>query len=238
MEHVQPVKYSRVSLLAFGILIVLIWGFYKTYFTFFPSFEGFIFVQHFHGVMMLLWMACLIIQPLLISQKKFHIHKAVGKISYLLAPLLMVSIFLVSKMTFHRTLSAPSPLTDAVAGISLSIPGLLIFAALYSLAIANKKRTYNHMRYMIGTALLMIGPGLGRGLGVYFGMPGPISVTVTLAFMAFMGLLFLVADLVKRTSYVPNLVVTSLLFFQLVIWELRYHTVWQAVGEPFAKLLF
>jgi hypothetical protein len=238
MEHVQPVRFGRVSLLSLAILIVLIWGFYRTYISFFPSFEGFIFVQHFHGAIMLLWMICLITQPLLIAQKKHHIHRMVGKFSYVLAPVLMISIFLVSRLTYHKALSASVPLLDAVAGISLSIPSLVIFAILYGLAIANTRRTYNHMRYMIGTALLMIGPGLGRGLIIYFGIPFPTAVTITLLVIALIGIVLLVIDLVKKQNYVPNLVVALLLVFQSAIWELRYTKVWLAFGEPFANLLF
>src|SRR5688572_32476679 len=134
MEHVHSTKYDRVSYLSIAIMMVLIWGFYRTYVVFFPSFEGFVFAQHFHGIIMSLWMACLIAQPLLISRKKYRVHKLIGKISFVLAPLLMISIFGVSKMTFQRNLTA-STLEDAVAGISLSIPGLIIFAVLYLLAI-------------------------------------------------------------------------------------------------------
>ena len=183
-------------------------------------------------------MICLIIQPLLISQKKYHIHRMVGKLSYVLAPLLMVSIFLVSRLTYHKALNASTPLTDAVAGISLSIPTLIIFAILYGLASANTKITYNHMRYMIGTALLMIGPGLGRGLIIYFGMPFPTSVTITMVVIALIGVILLVVDLAKKHNYVPNLVVALLLVFQSVIWERRYTKVWLAIGEPFANLFF
>lgn len=38
------------------------------------------------------------------------------------------------------------------------------FVVFYSLAIVYRRNTYNHMRFMIGTAIMMIGPGLGRAL--------------------------------------------------------------------------
>ena len=104
MEQVQTIKYNRVSLLSIAILIVLTWGFYRTYIIFFPSFEGFQFVHHFHGATMLLWMAILVVQPWLMSQNKFRIHKAIGKSTFVLAPILMVSIFLVARMTYHNNL--------------------------------------------------------------------------------------------------------------------------------------
>ncbi|HEX6889850.1 MAG TPA: hypothetical protein VF141_04140 [Chryseolinea sp.] len=234
MDQTQTARYDRASLLSIGIVLVLLWGFYRTYIVFFPSFEGFVFVQHFHGIMMSLWMACLIAQPLLISRKKYQIHKLIGKISFVLAPLLMISIFGVSKMTFERNLAA-STMEDAVAGISLSIPGLIIFAVLYGLAIKNRPRTYYHMRYMIGTALLMIGPGLGRVLILYFEMPPPIGISITLAAVSVLAVTLLVLDLIKKQDYKPFLIVTALMVLQSLLWEIRYTALWQGVGEVISK---
>ncbi|MBL7856604.1 MAG: hypothetical protein JNM57_02870 [Cyclobacteriaceae bacterium] len=238
METTQPIKYDRLSLLSLAILIILTWGFYRTYIMFFPSFEGFQFIQHFHGVIMLLWMIMLIVQPLLIARKKNQLHKTIGKISYVIAPLLMVSIFLVSRLTYHKNLEALPTLQDAVAGIALSIPSLFIFGALYGLAVTNTRRTYYHMRYMIGTALLMIGPGLGRGLIIYFGIPFPVAVSITLGAIALIGIAFFIADSIKKKDYKPNLNVVILLVIQSLVWEIRYTAVWQSTGEVFAKWFF
>lgn len=241
MEHAKATedpKYDRISLLSISILLVLTWGFYKTYIILFPSFEGFQFVHHFHGAIMLLWIGALIIQPWLISRKKYRIHKAIGKASFVLAPILMISIFLVSRNTFHLTLNAPSPMQDAVALVSLSIPAIFIFGILYGLAIANKARTYYHMRYMIGTGLLMIGPGLGRGLIVYVGMQPPIAISLTLLVVALISAVFLFSDIVKKQDYKPNLIVVTMMFLYVACWELRYTAIWQGFGEVFAKWFF
>jgi len=155
---------------------------------------------------MSLWMACLIAQPLLISRKKYRVHKMIGKISFVLAPLLMISIFGVSRMTFQRNLSA-STIEDALAEISLSIPGLIIFAVLYGLAITNWHRTYYHMRYMIGTALLMIGPGLGRVLILSFEIPPPVAVSITLAAVSVLAITLLGVDFLKKHDYKPFLII-------------------------------
>ena len=125
---------------------------------------------------------------------------------------------------------------DAVAGVSLSIPGLIIFTVLYLLAIKNTHRTYNHMRYMIGTALLMIGPGLGRVLILYFEVPPPIGISITLAVVAVLAMTLLVVDLVKKRDYKPFLIVACLMLLQSVLWEIRYTAMWQGVGEVIAKL--
>ncbi len=238
MEHVQSTKYDRVSYLSIAIMMVLIWGFYRTYIVFFPSFEGFQFVQHFHGAIMLLWVLCLIAQPLLISRKKYRVHRTIGKISFIFAPLLVVSIFLVSRMAYYNRVAASVPEQDAIAEIALNIPGIVVFAALYSLAIANRKRTFYHMRYMIGTAVLMIGPGLGRALILYFGIAPSVAISITLGSVALIGISLLVVDLVRKNYYLPNLIVALLLTFEAVVWELRYSTGWQLVGKTFATIFY
>lgn len=238
MQQVHTQEYTKASLLSLAILVVLTWGFYRTYIVFFPSFDGFQPVHHFHGAILLLWIALLIIQPWLMARKKHRIHKAVGKISFVLAPLVMLSIFLVSRVTYYGNLQTlPTP-SDAVAIISLSIPAAVIFGILYGLAIANRRRTYYHMRYMIGTGILMIGPGLGRILTAYFGLPLNLGVTVTLVAVALVGVLFLIIDLVKQRNYVPNLIVAGLLILQSLLWELRYTPLWQKTGAIFAEVFF
>ncbi|MGC3945864.1 MAG: hypothetical protein QM762_15295 [Chryseolinea sp.] len=237
MQTVQPSSYTRSSVIACAILLVLLWGFHRTYTVFFPSFEGFLFVQHFHGFMMLLWMGMLIVQPLLIASRKQRIHKLVGSASYVIAPLVMLSIYLVSGMVFSRNIEAHTP-ADAYAEIALSIPSIPIFAILYGLALNNRHRTYYHMRYMIGTGIMMLGPGIGRLLGIWFGVPGPLVVTSTLIIVASVAFVFLIIDIVKKQDYRPYAIVTLLMIIQSVLWEVRYTDFWQPIGRGLASLLY
>lgn len=84
-----------------------------------------------------------------------------GKVSYVLIPLLLLSIFLVTKAGFLRR--APMlPEAVNVGGLVLNVPDILAFAALYGLAVCYRKNAAYHMRFIIATALLMLGPGTGR----------------------------------------------------------------------------
>ncbi|HEX7015185.1 MAG TPA: hypothetical protein VF191_06700 [Cyclobacteriaceae bacterium] len=238
MQQVHAQEYNRASLIGIGILIILTWGFYRTYLMFFPTFEGFLIVQHFHGAIMVLWIALLIIQPWLMSRKKYGIHRAIGKTSFILAPLVVLSIFLITKAMYHANLQRlPAP-SDAVAITAISLPPAVIFAILYSLAIANRQRTYYHMRYMIGTGILMIGPGVGRLIRLYLELPMGIGAAITLATVALAGLVFLVLDLVHKRNSIPNLIVTGLLVLHLIIWQIRYTPLWQKPAEIFASVFF
>ena len=87
--------YQNVNYFVLVILAFVIWGFYRTYFGLFPSFTGITTVQHFHGFMMLSWFVMLLVQPLLIRRKKIELHRTVGMLSYILMPLLLISIFFI-----------------------------------------------------------------------------------------------------------------------------------------------
>ncbi|MEJ1239162.1 hypothetical protein WBG78_13585 [Chryseolinea sp. T2] len=237
METVQPSSYTRSSVISCVILLILLWGFHRTYTVFFPSFEGFLFVQHFHGFMMLLWMGMLIVQPLFIASRKHHLHQLVGRASFVIAPLIMLSIYLVSEMVFHRNVQEHT-LPDAYAEIALSVPSIPIFAILYGLAISNRHRTFYHMRYMIGTGIMMIGPGLGRIMGIWFGVPGPLIVTSTLIIVALVAFGFLIVDIARKKDFRPYAIVTLLMVVQSVLWEMRYSGLLQSVEKGFASIAY
>src|ERR1044072_6974867 len=124
MQQTTTIPYGRISLFFVFILALITWGFYKTYLIFFPSFKGFSTVQHFHGAMMITWMAMLIIQPLLIGFNKISIHRIVGKLSFVVAPLLVVSIFLVTKMVYWRE-DPPLPHDVRVGEMALTVFNIL-----------------------------------------------------------------------------------------------------------------
>jgi hypothetical protein len=98
-------------------------GLYRTYTIFFPKFEGFSIVQHFHGAIMLSWVMLMVVQPLLIQYRKVRMHKFAGKITYVLAPLLALSILMVSHMVYLRILATENR-EAALASMSNNIPDL------------------------------------------------------------------------------------------------------------------
>ena len=194
-------------------------------------------VQHFHGAMMVTWMVFLIVQPLLIRSGKITIHRTIGKLSYVIAPLLIISIFLASRMVYQR----PEPILpheERIAGIALSIPFMFAFAILYSLAIINRKNTYQHMRYMIGTSFLMIGPAVGRALIIYYqnSLQDAVNYSNYLVFAIAGGLM--INDIIRKRSYTTFAIVLLIFIIIHLTWNYRYSGLWQNLGETFAKVFF
>ncbi|MBL7742733.1 MAG: hypothetical protein JNN00_04575, partial [Chitinophagaceae bacterium] len=220
MQPSTTIPYRTISLFFVIILGLVTWGFYKTYLVFFPSFDGFSTIHHFHGAMMMTWICFLIVQPLLIRAGKLNIHRAIGRLSYVVAPLLMVSIFLVTRIGYYRPVPGMSH-EDKIAEIALSTPYIPAFAVLYCLAIINRRNTYDHMRYMIGTSLFMIGPGLGRALIIYFGKTLDQSVDFTDFLSIGMVALLLLNDLLRKRSYKAFAIVLLVLICIHITWESR-----------------
>ena len=147
---------SYKSLGYFLLLLVplTIAGFFKTYINQFPKFNeninGFI---HIHTFIATLWIVLLIVQPFLIVYKKWRLHRNLGKVSYVLFPLLILSF--IPQMIKVANSDQPKNLFFPLADSTL----LILF---YTLAIYHKKNSSKHMRYMIAIALVFLGPTFGR----------------------------------------------------------------------------
>lgn len=231
-------RYRNIGFFSIAILCILTWGFYKTYIQFFPGFKGFTAMHHIHGVLMLLWVLLLIVQPFLISIKRYALHRNIGRSSYILAPLVTLSIFMVSSLSYHKMLVENAPEPVAVGILALNIPGAFVFATFYTLAILHKKQSNIHMRYMIGTALLMIGPGLGRGLITYGNIPFEAGVSYSDEFVLLIALALLLYDLFKKKNIKPYLTIFLVLLVSHIFWLTKMGSVWQFIGGGFAKIFF
>ncbi len=139
------------------LFALVIAGFWPTYFAkFFDGTADFTFYLHFHATLAMLWVFMLIAQPILIRRKKFELHRKIGKLSYVLVPLIFVSIILLA----HSTLRGPKE----NVGLELWVPfkDLLIFAVGYVIAIKYRKTMAIHARGMIVAGIVLIEPALVR----------------------------------------------------------------------------
>ena len=155
--------------LLFGLSIAAFW---QTYF-FPPKYEKDWHV-HLHGIAMFAWMVLLTTQAWLIRAGHRPVHRKLGKISYVLVPVMVVSTIL---LAHHRLQSG---VTDELVYF-LAVQGALIatLSLAYGLAMWNRKRPVLHMRYMLCAALPLIDPILARLLFFHAGMQYPAAQAVT-----------------------------------------------------------
>ncbi len=116
--------------------------------------------KHFHVVMAISWLAMLMVQPYLIRTGNRPLHRQIGKLSFVLGPLMVLSIVLLAHsqmVTFEEQLD---PRRHFILFIQLGFA--LIFAVLYGLAIVYRRTPAIHARYMILTGILLIEPVLVR----------------------------------------------------------------------------
>jgi hypothetical protein len=224
------------------IFIILVlagvqWGFYYNYTSKFPEFKGVSNLTHIHGMLMMSWLILLIVQPLLIMTGKQKLHRTIGKSSYVLGPLIIATLFLIGRHAYHSDLKlAPEHINLAVR--ALDIRGFFSFAIFWSLAMINRKNSDAHMRYMIGTGILAIGPGIGRGLMGAFNLSLWDSITITDSIDMALALILLGFDVFRNKNYKPYLVILLVMIASALLWQFRLSAPWQAFAGKWADLFY
>ena len=171
-----------------GFLVLIFIGFWPSYFSkFFDGSADFTHYFHFHAVAALLWVVLLILQPILIRLRKNRIHAIVGKLSYVLVPLLFISVIL---LAHHRI----DPNAKNI-GFEVWIPfkDLFIFTFGYLVAIIFRKSMPIHARGMIVAGMALFEPTLVRvafnvleasyPMGYYLGIAPGYTALLILIFL-------------------------------------------------------
>ncbi|MBA2935419.1 hypothetical protein HZF05_15135 [Sphingomonas sp. CGMCC 1.13654] len=118
-----------------------------------------------HGIVSLLWVVLLITQSLLIRGGRHGLHRQLGWASLALVVLLLGSS---SYMVYVETVGDPDfPRDLRLTLIFLDVVFLLLFAVIYGLGLAFRRRRRLHARLMGSTILIGLGPALGRFYAEY-----------------------------------------------------------------------
>jgi hypothetical protein len=120
---------------------------------------------HVHAVAMATWCVLLVVQPSLIRLGYRRLHRALGKVSFIVAPALVVVVFLLVHLRM-QSLSRPE-FDGAAFGFYLPLAFITLFAACYALAIRYRRRPAIHAAFMLGTGLSFIDPVLSRIIAFY-----------------------------------------------------------------------
>jgi hypothetical protein len=229
---------NNIGFFFIGVLIVTLLGFYPTYFTHFPKFDGFSWVYHFHAFVAILWIVMLITQAFLIRRKRYDLHRKIGKASYFVIPFLLFSFFLMAKATYFNNINIKHlSETDALAHLSRSgLRDILYIGVLYCLAILYKKRTSWHLRFFTCTGLTVLGPGLGRFAFSNF-RPEVAGATMGI-FLLLVPIIWLIVDIVKKKSPIPLLVFIAITISAIYMDSCGHAAWWQTFAKWFADTFF
>jgi len=227
--------YRNTAILIILIMFGIQWGFYQVYTSQFPNFVDKTITIHVHGVVLMMWMVLLIIQPLLISTGRTRLHRNIGQVSWVLGPFVIFMLFLVGRNSYLRHTEAPQQ--EMLENIVLDMRGWISFAIFWALAMIYRKDSAAHMRYMIATGIIGIGPGVGRGLislGVDFGT----SITITDSIEVIIPAILLGYDIYKKKNYKPSLIIFIVFLIGGLLWQIRATDAWQSFAKAYASLLY
>lgn len=228
---------NRVIYFFIFLLLISIAGFYKTYLIKFPNFDGFTWAHHFHGAVMLAWILMLITQPILIKTKQLKWHRIVGKASYVVFPLLILSLFLVAQAGYERNIKSIGE-TEALANMTTGIPDMFYLSTLYGLGIYYKKKTSFHLRFFACIGLMILGPGLGRFLIVFCGLPPMAAIPFMVGGVGVVSLGWWIHDIVKKKSALPLGVFLIIIAITFIIIPNSHSHWWQVFAKWIATNLF
>jgi uncharacterized membrane protein len=159
------------SAFAFMVFFGLaVWAFWTSYYG--KLNEDMTWAIRFHGMTMTAWCLMLIGQALLIRLKKNRLHRLIGKLSYGIVPLIVLSGAHLAHITVSD-MEKGSPVYYYF--IALMFNSLIVFAILYGLAMWHRKTPLTHARYMVCTIFPLFTPITDRLIYKYFDSLVPLA---------------------------------------------------------------
>ncbi|MBN8991228.1 MAG: hypothetical protein J0H42_23520 [Rhizobiales bacterium] len=192
-------------------------------------------VIHFHGLLFFAWSLYFAFQTWLAAAGKIKRHRAIGMIGVSLATAMTIFGFLASVNAMKR--SAALGLTnEGIAFAIVPLSGILFFAVVFVLAVANIRRPETHKRLMLLAGISLLDAAVARWFMTFLAPPGrvgppPVPVTIPPAFVAY---LLLVVAIVHdwRTHGRPHPVYvyggTALIAVKLLNWPISVSSFWHS----------
>lgn len=230
----KPFTYVNSTNYFVGLFLLAIVGFWPSYFSkFFDGTADFTFYMHFHAVLAVLWIFFLIAQPLLIKKKHFALHRSIGKISYILVPLIYISVLLLA----HSRITGE----EENLGLSLWVPfkDLIIFTFGYGVAIRYRKIMPLHARGMIVAGIVLIEPAMVRAIiNLFFdGNFVPPAYLVSIGLLYSLLIILIIAERKEKRGRWIFPVTLGLYIFVHSVRLLQYSVPgWEAFAKWFASL--
>jgi hypothetical protein len=157
----------RFSARFFVVFLALtVWAFWPSYFA--RLFEQPTVWFHAHGIVLALWLGLLVVQSQLIRTQRRPLHRRLGKLSYVLAPAVVV----ITTLFIHQRVSPglvglPELPSMALHFLALTLLSLVAFALFYGLAIARRRDAQTHARWMLCTVFPLVTPVTDRLVGAH-----------------------------------------------------------------------
>lgn len=234
-KNSKAIKFDKVGYYAIGLIILAFLGFWPTYFSkFFDGTANFSFYFHFHFAMASTWIALLILQPILIRNKKFSVHRRIGKLSFIILPLFFVSVVLLK----HSNLGGQVK-EGLGASLWLQLKDLVIIGTMFTIALVNKRNMQIHARAMIATGIVFIEPTLGRFIILTI-LSEPnfmigLGITVIVMYALIISVIFIERKQKSGRWVFPLLLGIYMVFHYLIFFQVSF-PLWDSIAAWFVRL--
>ncbi len=153
----------------------------------------------------------LITQPILIKQQRIDLHRKFGKLSYVLAPILILTIIILAINQIQRELSLAE--NNAAVTAFIALIDILSFSTYFIIAMLNSKNLRWHVAFLVAATLVVLNPGLSRLLNqIEYGLG--MLVAVLLPFV-----LSIFVICIERIKY-KRPILRSPYFLYLCLWTI------------------
>jgi hypothetical protein len=191
---------------------------------------------HLHAATASIWMILLIAQSWAIGARKVLLHRRLGKMSYIFAPLVVISVLLLAHGRIQGISGASYAIQTYILYLQLSLA--MLFALSYALAIWNRRSVARHSRFMVCTALTLVDPILIRIL--FWIDPAPDWnyqwLTFGLTDLAFLILIWLERANRAGRAVFPSMLGLFVLAQLPALLGLTGSPLWQSFARWFASL--
>lgn len=147
-------------------------GFFPTYFGLFPRFPGVSSAIHFHAATLLSWLGLALAQAVLVRQGQKDLHRRLGRLAYVLLPLVGLG-FMLAMNDGQRRSKNPDLILATLFDASL-------FLAFVGLGLWNRHRPALHRGFMLLALLPFLNPALGRLVSPKLSLPVELLAMVAL----------------------------------------------------------
>lgn len=216
-----------------GLLLVALVAFWPTYLSRLGVSSGY---THLHAILATVWLLMLIVQPVLIRRRRLEWHRALGRFSYALAPVIVMSVILLSHSRITGLEGQAFAIQSYVLWLQVSLVGLFAFS--YGLAVATRRTMALHARFMICTGLTLIDPVVIRLM--FRADPTPAWnyqwLTFGLTDLVLVVLIWLERDAVRGRWVFPTMLGVFVVAQLPALLQLTDTAPWQSFAHWFAGL--
>ena len=234
MTAYAAIRRHGAAFLTLLFVVLPIWAFWDTYW--FRESREYVTVEHFHAAPSILWCLFITIQAYLIRAGKLTMHRQLGRLSYVLAPALVITTGAISwgSVTY-------SDLTDGSLYM-LAVRAFLLssFVIFFSLAMLNRKEPQLHARWIACSALVLIDPVLNRITDNFTGLSYTTGIHQFIAFGVMNSLIvvLLIMDLRSGKRHVFATALIIMLLGQTLALTGWDSPTWRAVAESIPPFPF